>query len=249
MQLLTVFPPILTFEIKEKHVKHRSAGWRSIWQKKFSLEEPVDAHVRDGFDTLTKADWQRLARHFINMLGISEEDDVAEVGCGGGAFLELVERCRSLSGVDYSEKAIRLISTRLKGDFRVADASSLPFDDNSFDLVLSWSVFFYFDSLDYAKKVLEEMSRVMRPGGRIFVGDVNDEEKRELAAALRRKSSSSRKIAHLSKKNLDHLFYGKNFFEEFARAHGLKIIFYDEDIEELAFYENSRYRYSLIMKA
>jgi ubiquinone/menaquinone biosynthesis C-methylase UbiE len=249
MQLLTVYPPITTFKSKGRYVKHRSAGWRSIWQKKFSLEEPVDAHVRDGFDTLTKADWQRLARYFINMLDISEEDDVAEIGCGGGAFLKLVARCRTISGVDYSENAIRLISTRLKGDFRVAEASSLPFDDNSFDLVLSWSVFFYFDSLDYAKKVLEEMLRVMRPGGRIFIGDVNDEEKRELAGALRQKSSSSRKRAYISKQDVDHLFYSKNFFKEFAKVHGLKIIFYDEDIEELAFYESSRYRYSLVMKA
>jgi ubiquinone/menaquinone biosynthesis C-methylase UbiE len=149
--------------------------------------------------------------------------------------------------VDYSENAISIIKNRLKGDFYVSEASSLPFYDRSFDLVISWSVFFYFDSLNYAERVLEEMVRVMRPGGKIFIGDVNDEEKKELAMALRQKHISLRKKNYISSDNPDHLFFKKEFFKGFASIHNLKIIFYDEDIEELSFYENSRYRYSLIM--
>ncbi|UCB46620.1 MAG: methyltransferase domain-containing protein [Spirochaetota bacterium] len=225
----------------------RSAVWNRIWQKKYGREDTVDIHVKDGFDILSEADWQRLVSYFMDLLDISENHDIVEIGCGGGAFLEHIKNYKTLSGVDYSENAISIIKNRLQGDFLVSEACSLPFDDRSFDLVISWSVFFYFDSLIYAGKVLEEMVRVMRTGGKIFIGDVNDEEKKELAMVLRQKNISLRKKACISHDNPDHLFYSKEFFKGFASTHNLKIVFYDEDIEELCFYENSRYRYSLIM--
>ena len=131
---------------------------------------------------------------------------------------------------------------------KVAEASSLPFADRSFDAVISWSVFFYFDSLEYAEKALDEMRRVIRPGGRIFVGDVNDLSKKPLAQRLREESKTTRRSRHKSHKIADHMYYPKEFFLTYAKTHTMTVRFYDEEVEELGFYENSRYRYSLVMK-
>jgi ubiquinone/menaquinone biosynthesis C-methylase UbiE len=115
-------------------------------------------------------------------------------------------------------------------------------------VVISWSVFFYFDSLEYAKKALDEMRRVMRRGGRIFVGDVNDLEKKPLARRIRDASKTERSHRWISGESADHLYYPKEFFLTYAKAHTMTVRFYDEDTEALFFYENSMYRYSLLMK-
>lgn len=232
-------------------MKQHSKVWHEIWQRKYgegaSPEAGAEIHTRDGFDSLSAQQWKRLVRYFIDKLAITEHDDVVEIGCGAGAFLEHIPRCRTLSGVDYSECAIQQIGRRLEGTFAAAEASAIPFGDRSFDVTISWSVFFYFDSLEYAQKALHEMIRITRDGGRIFVGDVNDLEKKEIALKLRRRSRSTRKKRWVINEPTDQLFFDKNFFMSFAVRNNMNITFYDEDVEELAFYENSPYRYSLTM--
>ena len=233
-------------------MKCRSTIWRSIWQKKYDSGESPDAavavHTRDGFDSLSDGQWDRLTRYFIEKLDITGTDDIVEIGCGAGAFLARIGTYGSMSGVDYSSHAIRRIKGRLSGNFSVAEAVSLPFREKSFDIALSWSVFFYFDSLDYASKALEEMKRVTRQGGRIFVGDVNDLEKKETALRLRSEDRSLREKNYVSGETVDQLYFPKDFFRSWASQNGMEIEFFDEDIEDLSFYPNSLYRYSLIMR-
>jgi SAM-dependent methyltransferase len=52
------------------------------------------------------------------------------------------------------------------GELRNADAESLPFDDRSFDVIVSMSTF---EHVAHVDRVLTEMHRVLRPGGRVLV--------------------------------------------------------------------------------
>jgi SAM-dependent methyltransferase len=92
-----------------------------------------------------------------------------DVGCGTGAFSELVlSRCSpsGLAGVDPSPEQIDHVGKLLPGHtFEVADSAAMPFDDNSFDVVASALVLHFV--ADRAK-AFAEMKRVLRPGG--FVG-------------------------------------------------------------------------------
>lgn len=108
--------------------------------------------------------------------------------------------------------------------------------------------FFYFDSMEYATTALDEMRRVTREGGRIFVGDVNDLEKKEFAFSLRSEGRSAQEKNYVSGDKTDQLYFPKDFFRSWASRHRMEITFFDEDVEDLSFYPNSRYRYSLIMK-
>lgn len=95
-----------------------------------------------------------------------------EVGCSmGNDAVQLARRGLQVTGIDLTENAIALIRERfalaqLPGDFHVADAEDLPFEDNRFDLVYSFGVLHH--TPDTAGAV-EELRRVLRPGGKAVV--------------------------------------------------------------------------------
>ena len=95
--------------------------------------------------------------------------DVLEIGVGMGAdHLEWAKsKPRSLSGIDLTDRAVDYARKRLeldgyRSDLRVADAEHLPFPDESFDIVYSWGVL---HATPDTPKAIEEVHRVLRPGG------------------------------------------------------------------------------------
>ena len=91
-----------------------------------------------------------------------------DIGCGGGLTLvACMEAGWSAVGVDVSEDQLRL--ARERGcHVTWADAADLPFDDTSFDAVVS--VFTHTDVEDF-EALLAEAARVLRPGGAfVYIG-------------------------------------------------------------------------------
>jgi ubiquinone/menaquinone biosynthesis C-methylase UbiE len=91
-----------------------------------------------------------------------------DIGCGNGAFTELiVSRCApaEVQGIDPSEGQLAFARTRPAGKvahFRQGGAMELPYADKSFDAaVMALVIFFVPDP----KKGVAEMVRVVRPGG------------------------------------------------------------------------------------
>ena len=224
----------------------RSETWKAIWQTKYAKTEKQPLHVLDGFNDLSTTHWQHLVSQFTANLELPPGSRVVDVGCGAGAFLECLQHCQ-LAGVDYSAEAIARIRTHLSGDFRVAEASQLPFPDDAFDAAISFGIFYYFDSLDYARQVLDEMSRVLKPGGMLFVGDINDKKKEQLYYKMRQ---SENRDSNKLRKTIDttHLFIPKYFFQIYASLKNLDIKVIDEDQMNIDYYSSSSYRYSVLMK-
>jgi len=91
-----------------------------------------------------------------------------DVGCGNGAFTELlIERCAPASahGVDPAEGQIVYARSRPASrlaKFELGDAMALPFPDNSFDVAVMPLVLFFVPD---PPKGVAEMARVVAPGG------------------------------------------------------------------------------------
>jgi ubiquinone/menaquinone biosynthesis C-methylase UbiE len=97
---------------------------------------------------------------------------VLEVGFGAGT--DLIQWLRAgarVSGIDLTEEALANVVHRLEvyglpvpESLQVADAESLPFPDNTFDLGYAWGVLHHTPNTERA---LAELVRVVRPGGEI----------------------------------------------------------------------------------
>jgi SAM-dependent methyltransferase len=115
--------------------------------------------------------WSQLAGDtFLTWLAPSAGARWVDVGCGNGAFTEmLVERCapRHVCGIDPSQAQLDFARTRLPGasaSFQVGDAMALPFPDEAFDAAVMALVIFF---VPEPESGVAEMARVVRPGGSV----------------------------------------------------------------------------------
>lgn len=116
----------------------------------------------DGFAILTAESVEPL----LDRAGVTPGSRVLDLGTGTGvAAASVVERGATVVGVDFSEMMISEARRLMpETEFRVASAESLPFEDRSFDAVVSNAVLHH---LAEPGRSLDETHRVLEPQGRI----------------------------------------------------------------------------------
>ena len=115
--------------------------------------------------------WSRLAgAPFLDWLAPRAGLRWIDIGCGSGAFTELVvERCGPIEvqGIDPSDAQLafaRKRHTARVAEFRKGDAMALPFAEETFDAAVMALVIFF---VPEPAKGVAEMVRVVRPGGTV----------------------------------------------------------------------------------
>lgn len=125
----------------------------------------------------------------LKALQVKAEENVLDAGCGTGltaCHLAKMAGCK-IVGIDISPEMIEKARQRAEKegvshlvDFRVADVYSLPFDDNTFEIVMAESITVFLEK----DKVYQEFYRVLKPEGR--VADLEMVLLRELPPNLRK---------------------------------------------------------------
>jgi ubiquinone/menaquinone biosynthesis C-methylase UbiE len=141
----------------------------------------------------------RLTDVMIDKLGVEPGDEVLDVGCGPGKPAVQLARATGarVLGISISTEDVRLATARAEAEgvadqvrFRHADALSLPFPAESFDAVLALESIVH---IQERARVLEQIARVLRPGGRVVLtdfvtlrpeGQESEVDRRALAHAL-----------------------------------------------------------------
>jgi ubiquinone/menaquinone biosynthesis C-methylase UbiE len=105
--------------------------------------------------------------------------DVLEVGCGrggGSSFIARHRKPRTMTGVDFAPRAVTFCRRRHQADnlkFLEGNAEDLPFPAASFDAVVNVESSHCYPSFD---RFLQEVSRVLRPGGAFLFADLRPRE-------------------------------------------------------------------------
>jgi ubiquinone/menaquinone biosynthesis C-methylase UbiE len=127
-----------------------------------------------GFYSRPLVGW--LYRERINLgfalLPDKRFESMLEIGYGAGAvLLTLGKHAERMSGIDLDADPDVARGTLgrhgMSADLRKASVYELPFEDGSFDLAVSFSVF---EHLHEYERALREVARVLRPGGLFLLG-------------------------------------------------------------------------------
>ncbi len=105
--------------------------------------------------------------------------DLLDAGCGPAPMLSLLSEKypdKNYTGIDLTEKMIEVAKAKNipNATFIVGDCENLPFEDNSFDVIIcSMSAHHYPEIQDFYNSVF----RVLRPGGRFILRDMTSDSK------------------------------------------------------------------------
>jgi ubiquinone/menaquinone biosynthesis C-methylase UbiE len=123
--------------------------------------------------------WAESRRKRFDLGGLREGDCVLDAGCGVGMDLDelsaRVGHSGKIVGFDLSDELIaraKQRATKLQTpiSFQQGDLHTLPFRDNSFDVVWSERVLMYLES---PLTAVREILRILKPGGRFLAGEID----------------------------------------------------------------------------
>ncbi len=105
---------------------------------------------------------------------IGERKTVLDIGCGAGILTNaLSEAGHQVCGIDLSPSSLEIAKkydATKKVSYQVANAYSLPYPDQSFDVVSAMDVL---EHVEDPKRLVSEASRVLKPGGLFFFHTFN----------------------------------------------------------------------------
>ena len=151
------------------------------------LENPY-FDVQAEMGTTKHAGGLNATKELMELCHVDEKKYLLVVGSGSGISackIAKMSGCK-ITGIDLSERMVEVSTARAKKqglddrvEFRVADAQNLPFDDNTFDAVISESVTAFPDDKE---KAVSEYVRVVKTGGYVGLNEVTwmDEPSKEL---------------------------------------------------------------------
>lgn len=153
-----------------------------------AAQESLIYHRLSGlYDGLFAPFFGGHSKRAIQSLNIPPGAAVLEVGVGTGATLDAYPRYAHITGVDLSDEMLRLARQKVeqKGwqhvELQQMDALNLEFPDGTFDYVMGFHIVTVVP--DHAR-LIQEMARVCKPGGKVVVVNFFRSEKPAVAGLL-----------------------------------------------------------------
>ncbi len=116
----------------------------------------------------------RFKRELDCLAGRWKGGRLLSLGCGHGADFLPFKECFELCGMDFSESMINqarryAYKYNFEPDLLLAELSSLPFQENSFDWAISVAAYHHIKDRNSRLQALAELKRVLKPGSQAFI--------------------------------------------------------------------------------
>jgi len=157
-------------------------GQQSLWRDTARLDAAKARELAGRLELRARAQDEVEARAaYLDLLGVTAGQLVVDVGCGSGVVTrDIAQRVGSAGravGVDPSPQFLAVARELADGaglggrvEFREGSALSLPFPDGAFDVAVAVTVLSHTPG---GESAVPEMARVVRPGGRVGVFDLD----------------------------------------------------------------------------
>jgi len=147
------------------------------------VEEYKTDYVLDNFEEFKRLEKQALQKNYslndeLKYLDLSGNKSVLDAGCGSGVLSRHLAEQNSklnITACDFSEIRIFQATQYEKGTnskikYVQSNLDGLPFEDNTFDVVVSRFVYEY---LQHPVQITQELKRVLKPGGCLYLIDLD----------------------------------------------------------------------------
>ncbi|MEV6966846.1 class I SAM-dependent methyltransferase [Hamadaea sp. NPDC051192] len=166
----------------------------ALARRQYATLDPLEVRIRTH--RLYSAQPDDVDAAVRAAVGLSAADDLLDVGCGTGAFLQTLAgegHLGQLTGLDMSPAAVTTLAAAPGLTAIEGDAQRLPFDDAAFDVVTARHMLYHVPDPLLA---VREARRVLRPGGR-FAAVVNLETTMPILMGLLATSAGTHGFARL----------------------------------------------------
>ena len=160
-------------------------NWKLFWDNKAKdsniLNKQV-GRVSGSDDALEDEVLQKIEKHINQYLRINNNEVLLDVCCGNGLVISILKnKCKQIIGVDMAPTMIENADKEFTSSntaFIEGDATNISeLVNTDIDKAYLYFSFQYFDSYEKGKKVIEEILKVLKPGGLIFLGDIPDRKR------------------------------------------------------------------------
>lgn len=127
---------------------------------------------------------EKLANWGRSYLNIEEAYTVLDLGCGGGRNIEyFLTKANKVYGLDHSEASVKMASEINKEAIKsgrckilVGDAKSLPFKDESMDIITAFETIYFWNDIE---ECFKEIYRVLKKDGKFLICNEASSNKRK----------------------------------------------------------------------
>ncbi len=146
------------------------------------ITQCMKPHGEEGIQTIKNMNENHkdISEFAFECINVKDEDKILDIGCGGGVNIEKflkITRC-NVDGLDYSEISVAESTKRNQkavddGRCEViqADVSSMPIDDETYDLVSAFETIYFWPDI---ANTFKEVARIIKPNGQFMIAQGTD---------------------------------------------------------------------------
>ena len=137
-----------------------------------SSQDAIKAAGQWGSDEVTS----RICKEILEKIKIKPSDQVLELGCGSGVLGDwIVKYCKNYVGLDLSFGMVKFFLNNTVNkkniDLIQSTINETPLQNETFDVILVNSVTMYFEDEQMLKQTFDEIMRLVKKNGIIFIGE------------------------------------------------------------------------------
>jgi ubiquinone/menaquinone biosynthesis C-methylase UbiE len=196
--------------------------------------------IAETFDVSRCFVWNCVEKFVSTLNG---DELILEVGCGNGKNMKylLDQEFINVQGCDFSKELVNICKNN-KLNVIEGNILNLPYQDNSFDVLMCVAVLHHISNLEDRKRAICELIRVTKPNGKIFITvnstmefskNVKHLSDTDIVIYLDDKNKSNELYYHLfSAEELTNLCINatgvKDIYETYNNGHRIGIIYVDK---------------------